>query len=165
MLEKTKLAGTQVIDANHILSLIGSKVSTSNGVQTVDNETLRIIYEQIQELSNMGEFEQAKLLKEFVDTELVSGHLSGNLNFDEAFEIWKDGKLLKEVEIFASEWGINNVLLLKSVHSYSISQPDVIPYREDITRSVDFGKATNKTAGNMLKHNMSLSKKTSRMDC
>ncbi|MEK4628998.1 HsdR family type I site-specific deoxyribonuclease [Solibacillus sp. FSL R7-0682] len=156
---KTKLAGTQVIDANHILSLIGSKVITSNGVQTVDNETRRIIYEQIQELSNMGEFEQAKLLKEFVDTELVSGNLSGNLNFDEAFEIWKDDKLQKEVDIFASEWGINNELLLKSVRSYSISQPDVIPYREDITRSVDFGKATNKTAGILLKHNISLSKK------
>jgi len=64
----TKLAGTQVIDANHILSLIGSKVTSPNGVQTVDGETLRIIYEQIQELSNMGEYEQAQLLKEFVDT-------------------------------------------------------------------------------------------------
>src|SRR5699024_1992772 len=40
---KTKLAGTQVIDASHILSLIGSKTIDSNGKQTVDTETLRII--------------------------------------------------------------------------------------------------------------------------
>ncbi|QHI73070.1 type I restriction endonuclease subunit R, EcoR124 family [Aminipila terrae] len=86
---KTKLAGTQVIDAAHILSLIGSKVGNVDGIQTVDDETLRIIHEQIQELSNMGEDEQALLLKEFVNTELVPGNLSSNLNFDEAFEAWK----------------------------------------------------------------------------
>ena len=68
---KTKLAGTQVIDAPHILSLIGSKVTSTNGIQTVDSETLRIIYEQIQELSDMGDDEQARLLKAFVDDELV----------------------------------------------------------------------------------------------
>src|SRR5699024_1649842 len=71
---KTKLSGTQVIDAKHILSLIGSKVKTKKGVQTVDSETLRIIYEEIQELSDMGEDQQAKLLKEFVETELVPGN-------------------------------------------------------------------------------------------
>jgi len=47
---RTKLAGTQVIDANHILGLIGSKVNDVNGIQTVDDETLRIIHEQIQEV-------------------------------------------------------------------------------------------------------------------
>lgn len=41
---KTKLAGTQVIDAAHILGLIGLKVSIVGGIQTVDGETLRIIY-------------------------------------------------------------------------------------------------------------------------
>ena len=80
---KTKLAGTQVIDATHILSLIGSKVGSVGGIQTVDDETLRIIYEQIQELSNMGEYEQSQFLKEFVDTELVPGNLSSSMNFDE----------------------------------------------------------------------------------
>ncbi len=70
-----------MIDAAHILSLIGSKVSAVNGIQTVDQETLRIIYEQIQELSNMGDDEQAQLLKEFVDTELVPGNLSSGVNF------------------------------------------------------------------------------------
>lgn len=156
---KTKLAGTQVIDANHILSLIGSKVTSPYGVQTVDKETLRIIHEQIQELSNMGEHEQAQLLKEFVDTELVPGNLSSDLDFDEAFEVWKARKVQNAVIDFASEWGLNSELLLKSVKAYSTSQPDVIPYIDDLRSSVDFNKATNQTAGNMLMHNISLSKK------
>ncbi|MGG8382753.1 type I restriction endonuclease subunit R, EcoR124 family [Bacillus sp. R-CC1] len=153
---KTKLAGTQVIDANHILSLIGSKVTSPNGVQTVDSETLRIIYEQIQELSNMGEYEQAQLLKEFVDTELVPGNLSSGLDFDEAFEIWKVSKLQNMVIVFSSEWGIDSELLGKSVNSYSTSRPDIVPYINELISSVDYSKATNQTAGNLLRHNMTL---------
>lgn len=156
---KTKLAGTQVIDANHILSLIGSKVTSPNGVQTVDKETLRIIYEQIQELSNMGEYEQAQLLKEFVDTELVPGNLSSGLNFDEAFELWKASKLQNAVNDFSLEWGLDSKLLERSVITYSTSQPNVVPYIHDLISSVDFSKATNKSAGNMLKHNMILTTK------
>ncbi|MEB9855553.1 HsdR family type I site-specific deoxyribonuclease [Bacillus cereus] len=155
---KTKLAGTQVIDAAHILSLIGSKVGSADGVQTVNSETLRIIYEQIQELSNMGEDEQARLLKEFVDTELVPGNLSSSLNFDEAFEVWKKGRLHVAITEFADEWGLDNQLLEKSVEAFSISQPDVIPYIDELTSSVDFAKATNQSAGNKLRHNMELIK-------
>ncbi|MGG1615620.1 type I restriction endonuclease subunit R, EcoR124 family [Paenibacillus sp. NRS-1781] len=156
---KTKLAGTQVIDANHILRLIGSKVTSPNGVQTVDRETLRIIYEQIQELSNMGEYEQAQLLKEFVDTELVPGNLSSGLSFDEAFEVWKVSKLQNVVNAFSLEWGLDSVLLCKSVNSYSILQPVVVPYINELISSVDFSKATNQTAGNLLRHNMTLTTK------
>lgn len=156
---KTKLAGTQVIDAHHILSLIGSKVTSPYGVQTVDKETLRIIYEQIQELSNMGEHEQAQLLKEFVDNELVPGNLSSALNFDEAFEFWKASKLQSAVNDFSSRWGLDSELLERSVNAYSTSQPNVVPYIHDLISSVDFSKATDNSAGNMLKHNMILTTK------
>lgn len=156
---KTKLAGTQVIDAAHILKLIGSKISSNGGVQAVDGETLRIIYEQIQELSNMGEYEQAQLLKEFVDTELVPGNLSSTINFDDAFEVWKADKLKSAVDVFANEWGLDAELLMKSVNSYSTSQPDVVPYINDLVSSVDFSKAANQTAGNLLRHNMTLTSK------
>ena len=156
---KTKLAGTQVIDANHILSLIGAKITSPYGVQTVDSETLRIIYEDIQELSNMGEYEQAQLLKEFVDTELVPGNLSSGLNFDEAFEIWKTSKLQIAIIHFCSEWGLDSGLIQKSVNSYSTSQPDVVPYINELISSVNFSKATNQTAGNLLMHNMKLTTK------
>ena len=156
LIGKTKLSGTQVIDANHILSLIGSRVKTDRGVQTVDRETLRLIYEEIQELSDMGEDEQARLLKEFVETELVPGNLSTHLNFDELFDNWKQEKVEKEVERFAQDWGIDESVLSKSVDNFSIVQEDSIPYIAELSESVDFNKATKQEAGNQLEHMMNL---------
>ena len=155
---KTKLSGTQVIDAAHILSLIGSKLRSVEGIQTVDNETLRIIYEQIQELSNMGEDEQARLLREFVDTELVPGKLSSSLNFDESFEIWKKGRLHMAIVEFANEWGLDSQLLEKSVSAFSGPQTAAIPYIDELIASVDITKATNQPTGIKLSHNMKLVK-------
>lgn len=156
---KTKLAGTQVIDAAHILGLIDSKVSNVGGIQTVDGETLRIIYEQIQELSDMGEDNKAHLLKEFVDTELVPGNLSYNLNFDEAFDIWKQDKLKANINELADEWGIDRDWLFKSVNAFSVRQAEVIPYRDELAQNVDYDKATDKSAGNKLKHMIALMEK------
>ena len=153
---KTKLSGTQIIDANHILSLIGSKVKIDKGVQTVDRETLRIIYEEIQELSDMGEAEQAKLLKEFVETELVPGKLSSDLSFDESFDNWKQEKVEKEVKRFAEDWGIDESLLSKSVDQFSMVREDDIPYIAELSESVDFNKATKQKARNQLEHTMTL---------
>jgi type I restriction enzyme R subunit len=160
---RTKLAGTQVIDANHILKLIGSKVSNVNGVQTVDDETLRIIYEQIQELSDMGEDIKANMLREFVDTELVQGNLEYDINFDDAFANWKLNKLKDEVGNLADKWGLCRELLLKSVNSFIISKPTPIPYIDEITKSVDYEKANDKSAGNKLKHIMTMT--TELPDC
>lgn len=153
---RTKLSGTQVIDADHILGLIGSEVKVDKGVQTVDRETLRIIHEQIQELSNMGQDDQAKILKEFVDTELVPGNLSANLNFDEAFDKWKKDRVESEVREFAQSWGIDEVFLSKSINQFSLAKKDDIPYIEELQQSSSFDQATNKEAGNQLRHNMIL---------
>jgi type I restriction enzyme R subunit len=155
---KTKLAGTQVIDANHILNLIGEKITSPYGIQTVDTETLRLIYQEIQELSHMGEHVQAQLLKEFVDNELVTGRLTNDVNFDVAYEDWKERKRLKGIEDFSKEWGLDYELLRKSVTTYTVSQPDVVPYINEIIAKVDFSRATNQTAGNLLRHNMALTK-------
>lgn len=154
---KTKLAGTQVIDAAHILGLIGSKVSDDNGVQVVDGETLRIIYEQIQELSDMGDDSKAKLLKEFVDTQLLEGRLEFAVQFDEAFDIWKHAKLKVEVEEVASAWGLDVDLVLRSANAFDVKNP-VIPYVDEITKNMDYDKATDQSAGNRLKHNMMILK-------
>jgi len=156
---KTKLAGTQVIDAAHILGLIGSKVSNVGGIQTVDGETLRIIYEQIQELSDMGEDNKAHLLKEFVDTELVPGNLSYNLNFDEAFDIWKQDKLKVNINDLADRWGIDRDWLYQSVKAFLDAQSKVVPYMDELAQNVDYDKAMDKSAGNKLKHMMTLTKK------
>jgi len=156
LIGKTKLSGSQVIDANHILSLIGTQVKSDKGIQTVDRETLRIIHEEIQELSDMGEDEQAKLLKEFVETELVPGNLSSNLSFDELFNNWKQAKIEKEIKKFAEDWGIDESLLSKSVEHFSIVQEDTIPYIAELSESVDFNKATKQEAKSQLEHTMIL---------
>ena len=59
-----------MIDASHILELMGEQATAANGKQTVDAETLRIVHQQIEELSNLGNHEKAQLLKEFVEAEL-----------------------------------------------------------------------------------------------
>lgn len=156
---KTKLTNTQVIDAAHILSLIGARVGSTDGIQTVDAETKRIIYEQIQELSNMGEAITAELLREFVETELFTGNLSSSINFDEAFDNWKKEKLQVEIEQFAYYWGIQDKeTLIRSVYSYSDSQPKIVPYIEDISNSVNLDVALNKENKGRLKHIIELGK-------
>src|SRR5699024_7346948 len=126
-------SATQIIDENHISSLIGSKVKSDKGIQTVDRETLRIIYEEIQELSDMGEHEQAKLLKEFVESELVPGKLSSDLSFDQAFDKWKKRKMEREVSDFAETWGVDKDLLHKSVEYASIvREVEDIPYIDEL---------------------------------
>jgi type I restriction enzyme R subunit len=156
---KTKLAGTQVIDAAHILELIGSKVSNVGGIQIADEETLRIIYEQIQELSDMGEDNKANLLKEFVDTELIPGNLTYNLNFDEAFDIWKQNKLKAEINELADTWGIDREWLFKSVNAFRLAEPKTVPYIGELTQSVNYDVAEDKSAGSQLKHMMTLTRK------
>jgi type I restriction enzyme R subunit len=156
---KTKLTNTQVIDAAHILSLIGARVGSTDGIQTVDEETKRIIYEQIQELSNMGEAVTADLLREFVETELFTGHLSSSIDFDEAFDKWKKDKLQVEIEEFADFWGIQDKdILIRSLYSYSDGQPEIVPYIKEITDSVNFEIAKNKETKNRLKHIIELGK-------
>lgn len=155
---RTKLAGTQVVDAAHIISLIGSKVNSTDGLQTVDSETLRIIYEQIQELSDMGDHIKANLLKEFVDVVLVPGEIAATVAFDNAFDSWKDDKLKTEVEDLANRWGIDNEWLLKSVRAFNTLQASNIPYVDELMKSVDYDKATDKSAGNKLKHMMMLTR-------
>lgn len=150
---RTKLFNTQVIDADHILKLIGNKVITTGKVQTVDAELLRLIYEKIQQLSDNGEAEVAALIREFVEEELITGHIPSEIDFDEAFKNWKQEKLKIEVNQFSEFWGIKNLeILIKSVYSYTESQSGVIPYIDEINDSVDFESALNKENENRLIH-------------
>ena len=153
---KTRLVGTQVIDASHILELIGEKATTSNGKQEVDSETLRIIYQQIEELSNLGNYEKAELLKEFVEEELQPGHVSTEIRFDEAFENWKNDKKKKAIYKLSQEWGIDSHVFEKTVEAYSSTKPADIPYIVDLTRTLDFASAKNPLGQSRLKHTMEL---------
>ncbi len=153
---KTRLVRTQVIDASHILELMGEQATASNGKQTVDAETLRIVYQQIEELSNLGDYEKAQLLKEFVEAELKPGRVSTEIRFDEAFENWKNGKKRAVIYELSKEWGINSQIFEKSVEAYSNQNPEDIPYIVDLTRTLDFSSATNPMGQNRLEHNMKL---------
>src|SRR5699024_9657271 len=101
-----------------------------------------------------GEDEHAKLLKEFVETELVPGNLSSDLSFDELFDNWKQEKVKKEVKRFAQDWGIDESLLSKSVDNFSVVREDDIPYIAELSESVDFNKAKKQEARNQLEHTM-----------
>lgn len=160
---KTRLVGTQVIDASHILELMGEQATAANGKQTVDAETLRIVYQQIEELSNLGNHEKAQLLKEFVEAELKPGHVSTEIRFDEAFENWKNGKKSAVIYELSKEWGINSQIFEKSVAAYSNQNPEDIPYIVDLTRTLDFSSATNPMGKNRLEHNMKLTNELPKM--
>lgn len=74
--------------------------------------------------------------------------------FDESFEEWKNRRLERCVYDFAEEWGLDGRLLRESVASYSYSQPTVVPYIDELTKSIVFENAANRTAGNKLRHIM-----------
>lgn len=154
-LGKTKLIDAEVINADYILKLIGNKAYTVGEVQCVDDETLRIIYEQIQEVSDMGDSVKADLLKCFVDEELLQGKVSSSTSFDAAFEQWCGGKARELVGRLAEKWGLDKELLAKTVEAYDMSQPEKIPYMEDLIKSLDYEHAAEKAA-NVLAHNMEL---------
>ncbi len=157
-LGEAKLAGTQKIDAYYIIQLIGDKATTTDGKQIVNAETLRLIYQNIEELSNMGDYEQAELLKRFVEEELEPGNISSDVNFDEAYEEWKRSKLRIEIYQISQEWGIDGVIFEKTVEAYSTANPKEIPYIDDLTRTVDYHSIENPQTSNQLEHNMELLK-------
>ena len=122
------------------------------------DESLRIIYQEIQELSNLGDHEKAELLKEFVVEELEPGHVSTEIRFDEVFEKWKNDKKQKEIYELSQEWGIDSQVFEKSVAAYSSTKPEDVPYIQDITKSLNYASAKNPMGSTQLTHNMELNK-------
>lgn len=155
---KTKIQGTQVIDAQSIFTLIDKQTSSKDGVLVINDNNLILILEQIQELSNLGENELAESLKTFISEELVPGHLSADTDVDTAFNAWQAQRQMNLLEEFASEWGLDSQLLAKSLKAYDLKKPDEVPFREDIVKTLDATKATNQFSGSKLKLNMELNK-------
>ncbi len=124
----------------------------------MDAETLRIIYQHIEELSNMGDFDQAELLKRFVEEELEPGNVASDVNFDEAYEEWKRNKLKAEIYKVSREWGLDEIIFEKSVVTYTSANPKEIPYIDELTSNVDYNSIDNPKTSNLLEHNMELMK-------
>lgn len=155
---RTKLQGSQIIDAQSLFTLIGNKTTTEGGFQVINDNNLVLILEQIQELSNLGENELAEALKTFINEELVAGHLPATVDFDTAFKEWQEKRQFVVLEEFASQWGIDSQLLKKSLQEFDIHKPEEIPFYHEITATLNPQEAQNEFAGNKLRLNMGLSK-------
>lgn len=155
---RTKLQGSQIIDAQSLFALIGNKTTNEGGFQVINDNNLVLILEQIQELSDLGEHELAEALKTFINEELVTGKLSASVDFDVAFKEWQENRQFAVIKEFAGQWGIGSDLLRKSLQEYNTSKPGEVPYRNEIATTLDPDQATNEFAGNKLKLNMNLNK-------
>ncbi|MGT2716763.1 type I restriction endonuclease subunit R, EcoR124 family [Streptococcus respiraculi] len=155
---RTKLQGSQIINAQSLLTLIGEKTQNKDGYMVINDGNLVLILEQIQELSNMGEDELAEALKTFINEELVTGHLSATLDFDESFKKWQDERQFKVIQQFATEWGIDSRLLQKSLKEFQLNKADEIPYKSEIMTTLNPASATNQFSGKKLLLNMELNK-------
>ena len=151
-LGETKLAGSQRIDAHYIIQLIEERAKSADGKQTVDAKGLKVIYDHIEELSNLGEHEQAELLKEFMKEEIEPGNVSIETAFDDAYEDWKLKKLREEIHEVSKEWGMDERIFERSVIEYTVSETKEVPFMEDITNSVDYSAIENPKANSPLDH-------------
>lgn len=160
-----KIDTSRRIDAGYIIRLIGEKTKVVDGIRTVDPETLRLIYQEIQEMSDLGNARQANQLRSFVEEELIPGNIPSSINFDEAFESWIGQALDREIKTFSESWGVDYHLIRKSYDNFStgyIGEEPVVPYLEEITKAADFDKAKDQSAGAPLVHNLNLTRELSK---
>ena len=75
--------------------------------------------------------------------------------------MWKLNKIKVEVSKFAVIWGIKSDWLYTVVSKFLVSQTDEISYKGELNDNVDFNAALDKSAGNRLRHIMSLNGKLS----
>ncbi|HLS07241.1 MAG TPA: type I restriction endonuclease subunit R, partial [Bacillota bacterium] len=151
-LGETKLAGSQRIDAHYIIQLIEERATAADGKQTVDSDGLKVIYEYIEELSNLGEHEQAELLKQFIIEEVEQGKITVEKYFEEAYEEWKNTKLQAEIYDISKAWGMDEKVFERAVNAYTVSQSKDIPFMEEITASVDYDSIENPKTDSPLDH-------------
>lgn len=157
-----KISNIQIIDAEHILKLIGEKKKKGNIDFYTDQETLKLIYEKIQELSDMGEHTEAVLLKEFIEQQLIDKEILESVNLEENYEQWKKRKEYEEVFRFSDDWGVDVEPLIKSLENYSLSEPEIVPYIDEIAKSLNYESAKIKKGNSYLEHNIKLANELSK---
>lgn len=129
---ESTIVGVQDIDASYILSLIK---------QTANGEIPDIIEEKIEEFSNLGHYEEAQLLREFIYTEYEKySQLSSEEKLD-AFYAWKEQKRDTEIHDYAVKYGVNFAALKKVYDNYSLKEPEYIPNKEELDNAINFERA------------------------
>lgn len=146
----TKIVGYTEITAQYIINLIGEK-SVSTGIKSeIDKESLRIILEQIQELSDLGHAVQADMLKDFLN-DIQSGNWTLGKDSGQSFIDWKNIKLKEDISLFSAKWGTDDDILLKSLSLYDPRESESIPRLDEIIDSV------SKEVEDPIKHRLDLS--------
>jgi len=110
----------------------------------------------------MGEHMEAMLLKEFIEQQLTSKDLFESISLDEDYEQWKKSKEYEEMFKFFDEWGIDIEILIKSLENYSLSEPEIVPYIEEISNSLNYENAKIKKGNSYLEHNIKLTNELSK---
>lgn len=138
-----KVENVITVNAPYILDLIGKKVSANGTTLSIDNESIRLILEKIQDFSNKGNATQAELLKAFVD-DIHAGKIPSNVTADLAFAKWKEDKFSTVIETFANDWGCDVGLLAISIQTYNPQKGEDIPRLDELIESVNPDAAQKK---------------------
>ena len=136
-LNKIKISGHTDITAQYILRLIGENTVTKETKTVIDEETLRLILEQVQELSDLGHASQAEMLKMFLN-EIQSGSWELGANAEQSFLDWKNDKLKNEISVFADKWNIDKEILFKSFTLFDLKEPNNIPRIDEVIDSINY---------------------------
>lgn len=134
-LDKTKIVGYTDITAQYILRLIGEKTSIKETKTVIDEETLRLILEQIQELSDLGHASQAEMLRNFLN-EIQSGIWILGADAEKSYLEWKNNKLKNEISVFAGEWHVDSEILFKSFSLFNPKEPNNVPRIDEVIDSI-----------------------------
>ena len=160
---RTTLARTQQITASYILNLM--KAMSQKGIQSKESDDshhdkdIQKIKDSIQDLSDRGEDQKARLLQKFLNEQVITNSLDPSKEISDAYNDWKLDQLHKEVISFAHQWGINEEILKKAMDTFDYRSPENIPYIDDINRNISFNDAEDKSYGNLLRHKIEVVKK------
>ena len=132
---KIKIVGHNEITAQYILSLIGSKKVQNESVAYFDEESMRLILEQIQELANLGHASQAEVLNDFL-SDIQSGKFELDADAEQGFYKWREQRIKKDIDTFAKEWGLDSDILHKSFVIFDPKTSDNVPRLDEIIDSV-----------------------------
>jgi len=153
---------SKMVDEKYILNVISETITTHGGISNVDTEVLRLIYQHIDELTNMGEATKAELIRRFVEQELDEGNISSSNDFETEYTKWLGKELDEELKSFSDDWGVDYKLIKKAVDASDVINSSNIPYINEIINSVDYKKAKNPKGDSMLDHNIALNEELHR---
>ena len=123
---RLKIVDTAKVTAAYIIELVGKKATAVNGIRVLDDESMRILLEKIQQLSNRGEKQQADLLKLFL-ADIQAGKVAAVSDIDSAYTAWKNDRYEEDLARYALKWGVEVSLLKTSLAAYDSANPDNIP--------------------------------------